>query len=206
MNLKTADSKSPGLNNLRKIFMPVTDTLKEKIELLQILKTDAFFREKITLSSGKESDYYIDARRVTLHPKGAYLCAKVILDMIKDIPLQALGGPTIGADPLVGAIAAVSYQQNKPLNTFIIRKAPKPYGKQQQVEGPLLPKGAKVVIVDDVATTGKAFLQSLDVLRPMGINVVKAVCIVDREEGASEALAAQGCELSSIFKVSALKN
>lgn len=169
--------------------------------LLKILKEKALFREKIILSSGKESDYYIDARRVTLHPEGAYLCAEIILDMIKNEPIDAFGGPTIGADPLVGALAAVSFQMRKPVNTFIIRKAPKPHGKQQQIEGPLLPEQAKVILVDDVATTGKAFLESLDVLDKLGIKVIKAISIVDRGEGAKDALKARGCELVSIFKV-----
>jgi orotate phosphoribosyltransferase len=176
---------------------------QEKTQLLNIIKEKAFFREKITLSSGKQSDYYIDARRVTLSPGGAYLCAKVILQMLagEKGSFDAVGGPTIGADPLVGAIAALSHQQNEPVNTFIIRKAPKPHGKQQQIEGPLLPPGARVVLIDDVATTGKAFLESLDVLDKMEITVIKAICIVDRAEGAKEALARRGCELVSIFSI-----
>ena len=180
----------------------MTETTSERQQLLDILKEKAFFKEKITLSSGKESSYYIDARRITLDPQGAYLCARLILDLLKDDKVDAIGGPTIGADPLVGAIAAVSYQQKNPVNTFIIRKAPKPYGKQQQVEGPLLKEKGTVVLVDDVATTGKSIIQSLDVLEPLGIQVKKAVCIVDRDEGAKEALAARNCELISLFSVS----
>lgn len=178
-------------------------TQQERTQLLNLLKEKAFFREKITLSSGKQSDYYIDARRVTLSPEGAYLCAKVILRMLsaERDSFDAVGGPTIGADPLVGAIAAVSHRQNTPVNTFIIRKAPKAHGKQQQIEGPLLPPEARVVLVDDVATTGKAFLESLDVLDQMGMKAVKALCVVDRNEGAKEALAKRGCELVSIFSI-----
>ena len=173
----------------------------DKEKLLSILKKEAFFREKITLSSGKQSDYYIDARRVTLSAQGAYLCAKVILDAVKDDQYEAIGGPTLGADPLVGAIAVISYQANKPKKTFIIRKAPKAHGKQQQIEGPFLSDGARVVLIDDVATTGKAFLESLEVLKKTNIKAVRAVCIVDRGEGAKEALAKEGCDLVSIFKV-----
>ncbi len=174
----------------------------DKEELLKILKTEAFFKEKIILSSGKESDFYIDARRVTLSPKGAYLCAKVILELIKDDSLGAIGGPTIGADPLAGAIAAVSYQQKTPLKTFIVRKAPKPYGKQQQVEGPLLKNGSRVAVVDDVATSGKSLLQAIEILEGLGFTVVKALCLVDRNEGAKEALAKKNCPLVSIFQLS----
>ena len=175
-----------------------------KKRLLEILKTNAFFREKITLSSGKQSDYYIDARRVTLSPEGAYLCAKIILDMVKADKVDAIGGPTLGADPFVGAIGALSFEAGTPLNTFIIRKAPKPHGKQQQIEGPLLRADSRIVLIDDVATTGKAFLESIEVLDKMGLKPLKAVCIVDRGEGAKEALAAKNCPLVSIFKASDL--
>ena len=119
--------------------------------------------------------------------------------MVKDESLDAIGGPTLGADPMVGAIASLSHQLNKPVNTFIIRKAPKAHGKQQQIEGPLLKNNAKIVLIDDVATTGKAFVESIEVLAKMGIKPVKAICLVDRQEGAREALAQLGCSLVSIF-------
>ncbi|OGX23730.1 MAG: orotate phosphoribosyltransferase [Omnitrophica WOR_2 bacterium GWF2_38_59] len=171
-------------------------------KLLDIIINNAYFKEKIILSSGKESDYYIDARLVTLSPEGVYLCAKLILDIVKEDDLDAIGGPTLGADPMVGAIGVLSYQEGNPVNTFIIRKAPKAHGKQQQIEGPVLNKGSKIVLIDDVATTGKAFLESLDVLDKMGISVKKAICVVDRREGAKEALAKRGCELISLFDIS----
>ena len=171
-------------------------------KLLDIIINNAYFKEKIILSSGKESDYYIDARLVTLSPEGVYLCAKLILDIVKEDDLDAIGGPTLGADPMVGAIGVLSYQEGNPVNTFIIRIAPKAHGKQQQIEGPVLNKGSKFVLIDDVATTGKAFLESLDVLDKMGISVKKAICVVDRREGAKEALAKRGCELISLFDIS----
>ncbi len=179
--------------------MKITTPQDDKKELLALLTQKAFFKEKIILSSGKESDFYIDARLVTLSAPGAYLCAKIILDLIKGDCADAVGGLTLGADPLVGAIGALSYQSGRPVNTFIIRKEPKAHGKQQQIEGPLLKKDARVILIDDVATTGKAFLQSLDVLEKIGVKIIKAVCIVDRQEGAKEALAKRRCELVSIF-------
>lgn len=182
--------------------MPNPEMNRDKERLLKILRENAFFKEKVVLSSGKESDFYIDARRVTLSPEGAYLCANILLEMVRGDNVDALGGPTLGADPLAGAIASLSFQLKKPVRTFIVRKAPKPYGKQQQIEGPLLKKGMRVVIIDDVATSGKAIIQSVDVLRQMGMEVVKAVCIVDRQEGAKEALAEKHCPLFSIFSIS----
>lgn len=176
--------------------------IKEAREKLQNLIIDkAYFKEKITLSSGKTSDYYIDARIVTLDAEGVFLTASIILDMVKDLDLDAIGGPTLGADPLIGAINVLCFQTNKNISSFIIRKSAKPHGKQRQTEGPELKKGSKVVIIDDVATTGKAFLQSIDVLTEMGAEVLKAICIVDRQEGAKEALKDKGVELLSIFKI-----
>ena len=174
---------------------------EEREELRRVLIQEAYCKEKIILSSGKESDYYIDARRVTLSAHGAYLCARMILDVIGNGRVDAIGGPTLGADPMVGAIAVLSHQAGRPVNTFIIRKTPKAHGKQQQVEGPLLKKGSRVVLIDDVATTGKAFVQSIDVLTKMGVEIVKAICIVDRGEGAREALAGKGCELVALFNI-----
>ena len=175
---------------------------QDRKKLLKLLIRDAYFREKIILSSGKESDYYIDARRVTLSAEGAYLCAKLTLDLVKEETFSAIGGPTLGADPMLGAIGVVSLQAGNPVNTFIIRKAPKAHGKQQQIEGPLLKEGSKVILIDDVATTGKAFLESLEVLGRMNIRVQKAICIVDRGEGAKAALARKGCDLVPIFHIS----
>ena len=173
---------------------------QEKDQLFQILKEQAFFKGKFILSSGKESNFYLDARLVTLSAMGAYLTGRIILDMTKNDVIDAIGGPTLGADPMVGAVASLSYQAGKPIPTFIIRKQPKAHGKQQQVEGPLLKEGASVVIIDDVATTGKAFVESIEVLTKMKIKVLKAICIVDRGEGAAEALAKYQCPLVSIFK------
>jgi orotate phosphoribosyltransferase len=174
---------------------------EEREELRRIILKEAYFKEKIVLSSGKESDYYIDARLVTLSAKGAYLCGRIILDMVKGDKVDAVGGPTLGADPMVGAISVLSLQAGRPLNTFIIRKTPKAHGKQQQVEGPPLKAGSRVVLIDDVATTGKAFIESIDVLTDMGVQVCKAICIVDRGEGAREAVARRGCELIAIFDI-----
>ena len=174
--------------------------MTEREELLELIKKEAYFREKIILSSGKESDYYIDARLISLQPRGVYLIAKEMLALVKDDNYDAIGGPTLGADPMIGALGVVSLEQGNPKNLFIIRKEAKGHGKGKQTEGPPLKSGDNVIVVDDVATTGKAFLHSLDVLSSMGVNVLKCVAIVDRQEGAAEAVAAKGSTLVSIFK------
>jgi len=173
----------------------------DRSDLFHLLKTKAFSKGKFILSSGKESSFYLDARLVTLSAPGAYLTARIMLDMIEADRPDAIGGPTLGADPMVGAIASLSHQAGRPINTFIIRKQPKAHGKQQQVEGPLLKEGGSVVIIDDVATTGKAFVESIEVLQKMDIKIKKAICVIDRGEGAREALAKYNVPLASIFSI-----
>lgn len=173
-----------------------------KQKLLIILKRDAFFKQKIVLSSGKESSFYIDCRLVTLTSEGAFLTASIILELIKDLKIDAIGGPTLGADPIVGALAVLSHLENKPLNTFIVRKSPKPHGRMQHIEGPALQTGAKVILIDDVATTGRSLVESIEKLKQDGIQVLKAIVLVDRQEGAVENLAKQNCPLVSIFNSS----
>jgi orotate phosphoribosyltransferase len=173
--------------------------LKEK--LFNLLNQGALKRGKFVLSSGKESNYYLDGRIITLSPQGAYLVANIILEMLKGEVPDAIGGPTLGADPITGAIAAVSYINKHPVNTFIVRKQAKEHGTQQQVEGPVLVKGSRVVLVDDVATSGKAILEAKQVLDRIGVVAEKAIVIVDRNQGAAENLAKAGLKLESIFKI-----
>ncbi|MCX5694121.1 MAG: orotate phosphoribosyltransferase [Candidatus Omnitrophica bacterium] len=172
-----------------------------KQELFNLLNQEALKRGKFVLSSGKESNYYLDGRIITLSPQGGYLVANIILDMLKDEALDAIGGPTLGADPIVGALAAVSYINRHPVNTFIVRKQAKEHGTQQQVEGPALKKGSRVVLVDDVATSGKAILEAKQALDKIGVIAEKAIVIVDRNQGAAENLAKAGLKLESIFKI-----
>ncbi|MBF0485320.1 MAG: orotate phosphoribosyltransferase [Candidatus Omnitrophica bacterium] len=170
-----------------------------KKRLFEILKTQAFLKGDFTLSSGKKSNYYLDARLVTLSAEGAFLCGKLIYDLVRDKNPTAIGGPTLGADPMVGAVGTVSFLDKTPVKTFIIRKEPKGHGKGKMVEGPELKSADRIVIIDDVATTGKAFIHSIDALAQDGLKPVVCACIIDRQDGAKEALAAKGVELRSLF-------
>lgn len=181
--------------------MEDTDLNGLKKRLFALLEKEALRRGDFILSSGKKSGYYLDGRIITLTPEGAYLVGSIILELIKESAPDALGGPTLGADPMVGAVAALSYLRKDPLKTFIVRKAAKEHGTQRQVEGPALVPGARVILVDDVATTGKALLEAKDALDKLGIKVVKALVIVDRNEGARENLAQCGLPLESIFNI-----
>lgn len=172
-----------------------------KAKLLDLLNKEALKRGKFVLSSGRESNYYLDGRVITLTPEGAYLVAAIILDMVKDEALDAIGGPTLGADPIVGALAALSYINGQPIKTFIVRKQAKEHGTQRQVEGPALKKGARVILVDDVATSGKAIMEAKLALDKIGVTSDKAIVIVDRSEGAVDNLAKAGLKLEAIFKL-----
>ncbi len=175
-----------------------------KVKLAVLLKREALRRGKFILSSGKVSDYYLDGRVITLTPEGAYLVASIILDYIKDNHIDAVGGLTLGADPIVGAIACLAHLNNISLRTFIVRKAAKEHGTQRQIEGPTLEPGLNVLLVDDVATTGKAILEAKEALEKIGIKPARALVIVDRQEGASENLAASGLRLEAIFQIKEL--
>jgi orotate phosphoribosyltransferase len=172
-----------------------------KASLFSLLQKEALKKGEFVLSSGKTSNYYLDGRIITLNPQGAYLVASIILELIKDKNIDAIGGPTLGADPIAGAIAALSHIQKAPIKTFIVRKAVKEHGTQRQVEGPALGKGARVILVDDVATTGKALIEAKEALDKMGAIIEKAIVIVDRNEGARENLAKAGLKLESIFTI-----
>jgi orotate phosphoribosyltransferase len=178
----------------------MSEQLKElKTNLLALLKKEALKTGKFVLSSGKTSTYYLDARVITLSPEGAYLVASIILEMIKERNVDALGGPTLGADPIVGAIACLSHINHTPIKTFIVRKSTKEHGAGRQIEGPALKEGSKVILLDDVATTGKALIEAKQALDKIGVRVEGAIVVVDRDEGARENLANVGLKLESIF-------
>jgi len=172
-----------------------------KTRLKTLLEKEALKRGHFVLSSGKTSKYYLDGRVITLSAEGAYLVASIILGLVKDEAVDAIGGPTLGADPIVGAVAALSHISKRPLQTFIVRKAAKEHGTKRQIEGPALPQGARVILVDDVATTGKALIEAKQALDTIGASVVKAIVVVDRCEGARENLAGAGIPLESLFTI-----
>jgi len=173
--------------------------MNKKKELLALLKKKAFLRKRIKLSSGRVSNFYIDVRKVSLSPKGVYLISHLIFDLLKSKKITAIGGPTLGADPIVSGVCYLAYKNKKKLKGFLIRKSPKKHGRQKLIEGPVLASGERVVIVDDVATSGVSLIKAIEVLKKRRIRIVAAVSVVDREEGAREALARYKCPLISLF-------
>ncbi|MEW6144911.1 MAG: orotate phosphoribosyltransferase [Thermodesulfobacteriota bacterium] len=175
----------------------------EKIDILKrILLENSILRGKFMLASGKESDYYIDARITTLHPEGVSLVADIFLEEIKHDPLiGAVGGPTMGADPIVGALLGASYRGNYPLRGFLVRKKEKEHGTGKLVEGNLR-SGDNAAIVEDVVTSGGSVITAVDAVRSTGALARKILVIVDREEGAAEKFREMGIDFYSIFKIS----
>ncbi len=168
-----------------------------KAELLKFIQDKAVIRGKRKLASGKESNFYIDGKQVTLDAKGLFLTAKVIYNMVHSVHADAIGGPTLGADPIAAAVALLSSQSGHPLKAFIVRKAAKEHGTEKMIEGPALQEGDKVVMVEDVITTGGSVLKAIQEVEKTKARVVKVICLVDRHEGAAEALAAY--QYSPIF-------
>lgn len=172
--------------------------------LKQILIENSILRGRFTLASGKESDYYIDARRTTLHPEGVYLVGEIFLEEIKrDSGITAVGGPTMGADPIVGSLLSACHRHSYPLGGFLVRKQEKDHGTGKLIEGNLRAED-KAAIVEDVVTTGGSVVKAINAVRDIGAEVGKALVIVDREEGAREKLSGMGVEFYSIFKISEL--
>ncbi len=180
--------------------------MNKRKELLKLLKKKAFLKKRIKLSSGRISNFYIDVRKVSLSPKGLYLISHLVFALLKDKKINAIGGPTLGADPIVSGVCFLAHKHNRRLKGFLIRKSPKKHGRQKLIEGQILTAGEKVVIVDDVATSGSSLIKAIKVLKHAGIKVTAALAVVDREEGAKEALARYQCPLISLFTKSDFLN
>ena len=170
-----------------------------KEELRRIIQKDAIFNKRIKLASGKMSNFYVDVRKVTLQPRGLELVAKLIWPIIKKDKVTAFGGPTMGADPIVGGICFLASLKKVKLKGFLVRKEIKGHGRRNLIEGPNLTKRERIVVVDDVVTSGGSLIKAVKVLNESGYKVIKAIAVVDREEGAREAFDEIGCPLVSLF-------
>ena len=165
--------------------MPTDD----RDRLRQMLLERSMRFGEFVLSSGATSNYYIDVRKTSLHPDGLKLISKLFWDILKNDDITAVGGLTLGADPLATATSVVSWQAGRPRAAFLVRKEPKGHGTQKWIEGEkLLRSGMPVVIVEDVITTGASTLKAIERARHAGFHVVHAIGLVDRLEGGREAV------------------
>ncbi len=177
------------------------DPQGERELLKELVRERSFKFGSFVLTSGKESAYYFDGKQVTLHPQGAYLVARAILEKVKDIQIQAIGGPTLGADPIVGSLAPVLYLEGMDVKLFIVREAVKKHGAKRVIEGPQLTAGDRVVVLDDVITGGGSIIKAIETVREVGCKVVKVVTLVDRREGGTEKIEKMGIEVDPIFNI-----
>jgi len=180
---------------------------EKKRQLLKLLKEKSYrySPEKLfKLASGRESPYYVDARPVTHNAQGLFLIGEILFDLVRDLDVQAIGGLTLGADPIAHAAALTSFLKGRPINAFSVRKEPKGHGAGGLVVGDVFP-GDRVVIVEDVITTGSSTLKAIQGVRDFGLKVVKVIILVDREEGGKEAVAQEVPDVEAVFNISELK-
>ncbi|WP_221356809.1 orotate phosphoribosyltransferase [Streptomyces beigongshangae] len=154
-------------------------------ELLQQIKDKAVVHGRVTLSSGLEADYYVDLRRITLDGEAAPLVGQVLLDLTADLGFDAVGGLTMGADPVAAALLHAAAARGRRLDAFVVRKEAKAHGLQRRVEGPDI-AGRRVLVVEDTSTTGGSPLTAVEAVREAGAEVVGVATIVDRATGAAE--------------------
>ena len=174
-----------------------------KQELIEMLCEKSFMYSDETiyrLVSGRQSHYYVNCKPTTLHPKGMFLVGHMVFDCVKEIDIHGIGGLTFGADPVAMAAAFASYLKKKPLKAFSIRKTRKDHGIVKWLEGDMQP-GEKVVIVEDVVTTGGSTIKAVERARAEGLEVVKVVVLVDREEGGMEAVNAHVDSVEAIVTI-----
>ncbi len=172
----------------------------KRARLIQLLGERSYERRKVTLASGKESDFFIDCKQTMLTAEGHALVGELMFDLLAELPpCEAVGGVELGGCPLASAVSLVSFQRGRPLNALYVRKAKKDHGTTKLVEGDKsLKPGLKVALLEDVVTTGGSSLKAVESLREAGAEVVGIVALVDRQEGGAEAIRAAGLPLVTI--------
>jgi orotate phosphoribosyltransferase len=169
-------------------------------QLLDLFVDLAYQEGDFVLSSGQTSPYYINGKLVSLTAEGALFLGRLLLDRLPQ-GTQAVAGLTLGADPLVTAVSVVSAYQNRPIPALIVRKEAKGHGTQAFIEGPTLPVGAKIVVLEDVVTTGRSALQAVDRLQAVGYQVDRIIAVVDRLQGGEQFYQEQGIAFESLFNI-----
>lgn len=171
--------------------------------LIDLIREQALEFGDFTLASGQKASFYLDCRKVTLDSRGANLIGAGMLQLMQDDFPDAVGGMAIGADPITGALITLAGQAKQPLRGFIVRKEAKSHGKGQAVEGPVR-KGDRVIIVEDVITTGGSALKAIEQVREFGLVPVRALAIVDRQAGGAAAFEKVGVPLQSLLTLNDL--
>jgi orotate phosphoribosyltransferase len=182
-----------------RVFIGENDTVSQLLRVA--VERGALKYGDFTLTSGRKSSYYFDGRLLSLDPEGADLIARALLPIVRESRADAVGGPTLGADPIVAAVALASYREGRRVPGFIVRKETKAHGMAQAIEGPL-PPGCRVAIVDDTCTTGGSLLHAIAAAEAAGCTVVKVVALLDRREGGGEELRRRGYDFVALLAAS----
>ncbi len=191
------------IENSAHIYIPNSENSSLRKRLFEIIFDKTFINNvPITLTSGKISNYYFNTKPTMMDAEGAYLIASLILDISEDIDADLIGGLEMGAVPLAASITAVSHLQNRPINAFFVRKQAKEHGTQNLIEG--LKKddtisGKRIIIVEDVTTTGGSALKAAQTLKEAGAEVAHIITVIDREEGAAHAFHNNSLEFTALF-------
>ena len=172
--------------------------MQPRERLLELLRELSLKRGHFKLSSGGTSDYYVDCKMTTLSAEGLNLVGRLVVSRLKELGVRHVGGMTLGADPIASAAAALSWDEGYPVEAFIVRKQVKGHGTGKQIEGPL-PEGARVVVVEDVTTTGRSALEAVEAVEAHGCKVVEVITILDRMEGGKENIEAKGYKVFALF-------
>lgn len=176
----------------------MTDIATDRARLIEIIRAKAVVHGRVTLSSGREADYYVDLRRITLEGEASPLVGRVMLDLTADLEYDAVGGLTLGADPVATAMLHARAAAGGRLDAFVVRKEGKAHGLQQRIEGPSI-EGRRVVVVEDTSTTGSSPLEAARAAQEAGATVVAVATIADRATGAAERFAQAGLEYRHAF-------
>ena len=175
-----------------------TDRLRQV--LLDLIVKHAYVEGDFTLSSGAKSSYYINCKQVTLNANGALALGRLLFQQLPG-DTTAVAGLTLGADPMVSAVSIVSAYEDRPIPALIIRKKPKGHGTKAYIEGPALPEGAKVVVLEDVVTTGGSALTAVERLQDAGYQVTQIMALVDRQQGGNELYRSKGIKFEALFSI-----
>ena len=181
--------------------MPIDANDPRRARLKELVESLAVLRGTFTLSSGKQSNYYFDGRKVTHDAEGVALVGALVYEALEGAGVEAIGGPAAGANPIITATQIVSYQKTRPLAGFFVRSERKGHGTERLIEGnlPSTP-GARVAVVDDVVTTGGSLRRAIEAVEAAGCVVGRAVVLVDRRQGGCEALRADGYDVVALFE------
>lgn len=177
-----------------------SDLTSQRQLLLDLFCQVAYKEGDFVLSSGQRSSYYINGKQVTLHPQGALAMGRLLLSQLPT-DTTAVAGLTLGADPIVSAVSIVSALENRPIPALIVRKESKGHGTMAYIEGPSLPAGAKVVVLEDVVTTGQSAMKAVERLREAGYSVEQVIALVDREQGGAEFYQSAKLKFDAVFSI-----